>query len=282
MGGLAKHIKITYWMMMIGTLALTGVGIPGTIFGFAGFNSKDAIIESAFASHNFFSTYAFALTVIAALFTSFYSWRLIFMTFHGKERMGADVKAHIHESPLVMTMPLMLLAIGAVFAGMLFSGYFYGHYFDEFWKGALFVGPDNHILHAFHDVPWSVKLSPFVMMLTGLFTAYLFYIKKPSLPKNLAAQFPRLYKFLLNKWYFDELYDRVFVRPSMALGLAFWKRGDEGTIDYYGPNGLAARVVGVTNRIVRLQTGYVYHYAFAMIIGVAALVTYALLTGGTQ
>jgi NADH-quinone oxidoreductase subunit L len=282
MGGLAKHVKITYWMMMIGTLALTGVGIPGTVIGFAGFNSKDAIIESAFAASNPFAGYAFALTVVAALFTSFYSWRLVFMTFHGKERMSADVKAHIHESPLVMTVPLMILAVGAVFAGMIFSSFFYGANFDAFWKGALFVGPENNLIEEFHHVPWVVKLAPFVMMLTGLVTAWYMYIKNPSLPKQLADRHQGLYQFLLNKWYFDELYDLIFVRPAMKIGSFLWKKGDERTIDYYGPNGIAARVVGMTNRVVRLQTGYVYHYAFAMMIGVAVLITWAMFTGGAH
>ena len=282
MGGLAKHIKVTYWMMMIGTLALTGVGIPGTIIGFAGFNSKDAIIESAFAAHNAFGGYAFGATVIAALFTSFYSWRLVFMTFHGKERMSADVKAHIHESPKVMTVPLMFLAVGAAFAGMAFASYFYGHAYDEFWKGALFIGEENEIMHHSHEVPWYVKVSPFVMMLLGFVTAYIFYIRSPSLPKRLAEQQDWLYRFLLNKWYFDELYDVLFVRSAKAFGRFLWKGGDERVIDYYGPNGIAARVVDLTNRIVRLQSGYLYHYAFAMMIGVALLISYAMLSGGAH
>ncbi|MCV6547952.1 MAG: NADH-quinone oxidoreductase subunit L [Cohaesibacter sp.] len=282
MGGLAKHVKVTYWMMTIGTLALTGVGIPGTLIGFAGFNSKDAIIESAFAAHNPMAMYAFGMTVIAALFTSFYSWRLVFMTFHGKERMSADVKAHIHESPLVMTVPLMILAVGAVFTGMVFSSFFYGAHFDAFWKGALYVGPDNNLIEEFHHVPWAVKLAPFVMMLTGLVSAWYMYIKQPTIPKQLAKRHQWLYQFLLNKWYFDELYNFLFVRPSMKIGAFLWKKGDERVIDYYGPNGIAARVIDMTNRVVRLQTGYVYHYAFAMMIGVAVLITWAMFTGGAH
>ena len=204
------------------------------------------------------------------------------MTFHGKERMSADVKAHIHESPAVMTVPLMLLAVGAVFAGMVFAGYFFGHHYDEFWKGALYTSAENHILHEFHDVPWSVKLAPFVMMLTGLITAYFFYIRFPNVPKQLAQRHEWLYKFLLNKWYFDELYDAIFVKPAKWLGRVLWKGGDERVIDHYGPNGIAARVVGLTNWIVRLQSGYVYHYAFAMMIGVALLITYTMLGGGAH
>nr|WP_321456899.1 NADH-quinone oxidoreductase subunit L [uncultured Cohaesibacter sp.] len=282
MGGLRKHIKLTYLMMLIGTFALTGVGIPGTILGFAGFNSKDAIIESAFAAHNGMANYAFAMTVIAALFTSFYSWRLIFMTFHGRERMSADVKAHIHESPAVMIMPLMVLAMGAVFAGMIFSGYFYGHHYDEFWKGALFTGADNHVMHDAHDVPMEVKLAPFVMMATGFVVAFVFYILSPIIPKRLAERHNMLYKFLLNKWYFDEIYTFIFIRGAKGLGALLWKGGDERIIDRFGPNGVAARVIALTNKINRLQTGYVYHYAFAMMIGVAILITYSMLSGGTH
>ena len=184
MGGLRKHIKLTYLMMLVGTFALTGVGIPGTILGFAGFNSKDAIIESAYAAQNGMANYAFAMTVIAALFTSFYSWRLIFLTFHGRERLSADVKAHIHESPPVMIIPLMVLALGAVLTGMVFAGYFYGHHYEEFWKGALFTGPENHVMHEAHEVPMTVKLAPFVMMVAGFLVAFFFYILSPSTPKE--------------------------------------------------------------------------------------------------
>nr|WP_319485192.1 NADH-quinone oxidoreductase subunit L [uncultured Cohaesibacter sp.] len=282
MGGLRKHIKLTYAMMLIGTFALTGVGIPGTILGFAGFNSKDAIIESAFAATNSMANYAFAMTVIAALFTSFYSWRLIFMTFHGRERMSPDVKAHIHESPAVMTVPLMVLALGAIAAGMVFSSYFYGHAYDEFWKGALFTGAENEVMHESHGVPVMVKLAPFAMMAIGFLVAVVFYLLSPVIPKRLAERHNWLYRFLLNKWYFDELYSFIFIRGAKGLGSLLWKKGDEGIIDRFGPNGIAARVVALTNRINKLQTGYVYHYAFAMMIGVAILITYSMLSGGTH
>ena len=282
MGGLRKHIKLTYLMMLVGTFALTGVGIPGTILGFAGFNSKDAIIESAYAAQNGMANYAFAMTVIAALFTSFYSWRLIFLTFHGRERLSADVKAHIHESPPVMIIPLMVLALGAVLTGMVFAGYFYGHHYEEFWKGALFTGPENHVMHEAHKVPMTVKLAPFVMMVAGFLVAFFFYILSPSTPKKLAEQHNWLYKFLLNKWYFDELYDFLFIRGAKGLGSLLWKGVDEGVIDRFGPNGIAARVLALTSRINRLQTGYVYHYAFAMMIGVAILITYSMLSGGAH
>jgi NADH-quinone oxidoreductase subunit L len=277
MGGLRKLIPFTYWMMVIGTLALTGVGIPATIIGTAGFFSKDAIIEGAFAGHNMFAGFAFTLLVVAACFTSFYSWRLIFMTFHGKPRASADVMHHVHESPPVMLVPLAILALGALFAGVVFHDAFIGEGYAEFWKASLFTLPDNHILHAIHEVPMWAKLSPFIAMLIGLALAWQFYIRRPDMPKNLAAQHRGLYAFLLNKWYFDEVYDFLFVRPAKRLGYFLWKKGDGWFIDGFGPDGVSARVVDVTNRIVQLQTGYLYHYAFAMLIGLAALVTWMML-----
>jgi NADH-quinone oxidoreductase subunit L len=277
MGGLRKHIPYTFWAMTIGTLALTGVGIPGTMIGFAGFFSKDVIIESAFASHSAVGSFAFTLLVIAALFTSFYSWRLAFLTFFGKPRASSDVMHHVHESPLVMLLPLAFLALGAVFAGVLFEGHFFGHEYNEFWKGALFTLPENEILEEFHHVPLWVKWSPFIAMALGFVTAWYMYIKSPSTPKRLAENHRVLYQFLLNKWYFDELYDFLFVRSAKALGRFLWKKGDVAVIDAYGPNGIAARVSDITRGVVRLQSGYLYHYAFAMLIGIAALVTWMML-----
>ncbi|KQV31743.1 NADH:ubiquinone oxidoreductase subunit L [Rhizobium sp. Root1203] len=277
MGGLRPHIKVTFWMMIIGTLAITGVGIPFTSVGFAGFFSKDVIIEATYASHSPVAGFAFAMLVIAALFTSFYSWRLIFLTFFGKPRASHEVMHHVHESPQVMLVPLYILAIGAVAAGFLFEGRFYGEEYAEFWKGALFTGAENELVEQFHHVPAIVALSPFIAMIIGFVTAWYMYIKSPSTPAVLARQHRVLYQFLLNKWYFDELYDFLFVRSAKALGRFLWKKGDVGVIDTYGPNGIAARVVDVTNRVVRLQTGYLYHYAFAMLIGIAALVTWMML-----
>ncbi|WP_024585831.1 NADH-quinone oxidoreductase subunit L [Aliihoeflea sp. 2WW] len=277
MGGLRRLIPRTYWMMIIGTIALTGVGIPATMIGTAGFFSKDAIVEGAFAAHNAFAGPAFVLLVIAAVFTSFYSWRLIFMTFHGKPRATADVMHHVHESPPVMLVPLYILAVGALFAGVLFYGVFVGDSYDAFWKGAIFMAEENHILHEFHEVPFWVKASPFLAMVIGFLTAYEFYIRSPEKPRELAARHHGLYQFLLNKWYFDELYDFLFVRPAMRLGRFLWKTGDGKVIDGLGPDGISARVVDVTNRVVKLQTGYLYHYAFAMMIGIAALVTWMML-----
>ncbi len=277
MGGLKKYIPTTYWMMVIGTVALTGLGIPGTMIGTAGFFSKDIIIESAYASHNSAHGYAFVLLAIAAFFTSFYSWRLIFMTFHGKERASHDVMHHVHESPLVMLVPLIVLGAGALFAGVVFEGHFFGPEYAGFWKGSLFTGKENEILHQFHDVPILVSWTPFIAMASGFLLSYQFYIRSPQTPKNLAAQHRGLYQFLLNKWYFDELYDFLFVRPAMRFGTFLWKKGDGMVIDGFGPDGISSRVVDVTNRVTKLQTGYLYHYAFAMLIGVAALVTWMMI-----
>ncbi|MGV3552772.1 NADH-quinone oxidoreductase subunit L [Rhizobium sp.] len=277
MGGLRKHIPRTFWMMMLGTLAITGVGIPGTYIGFAGFFSKDAIIESAFASHNVAAGFAYALLIIAAMFTSFYSWRLIFMTFFGKPRASHEVMHHVHESPNVMLVPLYLLAVGAVFAGFVFKGYFFGEEYAEFWKGALFTGAGNEIIELYEQVPKIVKWSPFIAMVLGFVTAYFFYIRSPWMPGYLARQQHGLYQFLLNKWYFDELYDLLFVRSAKWLGRFLWKKGDGAVIDGLGPNGVAARVVDVTGTVVKAQTGFLYHYAFVMLIGIAALVTWMML-----
>jgi NADH-quinone oxidoreductase subunit L len=268
MGGLAPHIRITWVMMLIGTLALTG--FPYT----AGYFSKDAIIESAFVSHAGAAGFAFALLVVAAFCTSFYSWRLMFLTFHGKSRASADVMSHVHESPQVMLVPLYILAAGALFAGILFAAYFIGHDEGHFWAQAIFRGAENKIIEEMHHVPFWVKWSPFVAMVLGFALAYQFYIRRPDIPGKLAEQNWPLYQFLLNKWYFDELYDFIFVNPAKCLGRFLWKKGDGWLIDGFGPDGVSARVVDVTQKVVRLQTGYLFHYAFAMLIGVAALVTW--------
>ncbi|MDX1730189.1 MAG: NADH-quinone oxidoreductase subunit L [Aurantimonas coralicida] len=273
MGGLRKHIPITYWTMVIGTLALTG--FPFT----AGYFSKDAVIEAAFVGHNSFAMYGWGLTVISALLTSFYSWRLIFLTFHGKPRASADVMHHVHESPMVMLAPLLILSVGALLAGIVFEGFFVGHEYAEFWGASLFTGPDNHVLHDLHEVAFGIAIIPTVMMALGFAIAWAFYIRNPALPGQVAARHRGLYQFFLNKWYFDELYDFLFVRPAKAIGTFLWKTGDGRVIDGLGPDGISARVVDVTNRVVRLQTGYLYHYAFAMLIGVAALVTWMMLGG---
>ncbi|MFO1114521.1 MAG: NADH-quinone oxidoreductase subunit L [Beijerinckiaceae bacterium] len=295
MGGLRKEIPFTFWMMTIGTLALTG--FPFT----AGYYSKDAIIEAAFAAgaHSTAATYGFLMTLLAAGLTSFYSWRLVFLTFYGErganavhaEAHGHNDHAHAaahddhshghgdhtpHESPVVMLIPLAVLAVGALFAGVVFNGDFLGHHFAEFWKGSI---GETHIMHAMHEIPHVVGYLPTVMMIVGFLVALWFYIWKPGTADALAKANPVLYRFLLNKWYFDELYDFLFVRPAFWLGRLFWKGGDGRIIDGLGPDGVSARVVDIAKGAVRLQTGYLYHYAFAMLIGVAAFITWYLIGG---
>jgi len=255
-------------LMVIGTLSLTG--FPYT----AGYFSKDAIIEGAFTSHAAAAAFAFVLLVIAAFCTSFYSWRLIFLTFHGKSRASSEVMSHVHESPQVMIVPLYILAAGALLAGIIFAPYFIGHDEVAFWAQGIFRSPENKIIEEMHHVPFWVKWSPFVAMVLGFALAYQFYIRRTDLPGKLAQQHWPLYQFLLNKWYFDELYDFLLVNPAKWLGRFLWKRGDGWLIDGFGPDGVSARVVDVTQRVVRLQSGYLFHYAFAMLIGVAALVTW--------
>jgi NADH-quinone oxidoreductase subunit L len=272
MGGLRTFIPRTYWMMVIGTLALTGFPLT------AGYFSKDAIIEAAHASTGAFAGYGFTLTVVAALMTSFYSWRLIFLTFHGPARASREVMDHVHESPPVMMVPLYILAAGALLAGIIFTGTFTGPA-STFWREALVAGEHAPILEAMHQSPFWVTYLPTLMMAVGALIAVWFYLVNPTVPRQLAESNDWLYRFLLNKWYFDELYDFIFVRPAKWLGRFLWKQGDGWFIDGFGPDGISARVIDVTNRVVKLQSGYLYHYAFAMLIGVAALVTWLMFAG---
>lgn len=268
MGGLRRKTPITFIMMLIGTIALTG--FPFT----AGWYSKDAIIEVAYAAHNNpAGEYAFWLLVIAAFLTSFYSWRLMFMAFFGKAR-DAHAHDHAHESPMVMTAPLFVLAVGAVAAGFIFYPYFMGYSYGEFWRTSIFTAPGNNILEESHHAPTWVIALPTVMMAAGFGLAYLAYMAVPSLPAWTMRNFKPVHAFLYKKWYFDELYDLIFVRPTRWLARTLWKTGDGAAIDGLGPDGISARVIDITNRVVRIQTGYVYHYAFVMLIGVAILASY--------
>jgi NADH-quinone oxidoreductase subunit L len=273
MGGLAPHIRLTWLMMLIGTLSLTGFPLT------AGYFSKDAIIEAAYAAAPAAAGFGFVLLVIAAFFTSFYSWRLMFLTFHGEPRAPREIMSHVHESPNVMLVPLYLLALGSIAAGFVFRDYFIGHDEALFWGTSLYRAPENKIIEEMHHVPEIVGWAPTIAMVVGFALSYLFYIRRTDLPAKLAATHEPLYRFLLNKWYFDELYDFLFVRPAMWLGRFLWKKGDGWLIDGLGPDGISARVVDVTRGVVRLQTGYVFHYAFAMLIGVAALVTWFMFGG---
>jgi NADH-quinone oxidoreductase subunit L len=346
-GNLRKKIPYTFWAMMIGTLAITGVGIPLTHIGFAGFLSKDAIIESAWAGTA--GGYGFWMLVIAALFTSFYSWRLIFMTFFGEQRGDRHTHEHAHESPMVMLIPLGVLSLGAIFAGMIWYGAFFGSHdkVNAFFgipahhaeaseeghgegvgaaleaagegdgeavadaltedpghseagsaaesahavpstgagtapQGAIYMAPQNHVMDDAHHAPVWVKVSPFVAMVLGLLVAYWFYIVNPARPRQLAEAQRPLYLFLLNKWYFDELYNFVFVRPAFWLGSFLWKKGDGKTIDG-GINGLAMGIIPFFTRLAgRAQSGYIFTYAFAMVIGAAILITWMTIGAGAE
>ena len=317
-GGLRKKIPFTYWSMMIGTLAITGVGIPLTTFGFAGFLSKDAIIESAYAGG---SGYGFWMLVIAAAMTSFYSWRLMFLTFFGTARGDKHTHDHAHESPITMLIPLGVLSVGAVLSGMLWYGSFFGHA-DQVGKfygipvaeasahgapvadaghgepaaegehhyvftgkpgeGGIYFGKDNTVLDDAHAAPVWVKVSPFIAMLGGLLMAIWFYIINPSLPGRLATAQKPLYLFFKNKWYFDELYNAIFVKPALALGRFLWKRGDGDAIDGF-LNGVAMGIVPFFTRLAgRAQTGFIFTYAFWMVLGIVALVTWMSIGGGAH
>ncbi|SEM66812.1 NADH-quinone oxidoreductase subunit L [Palleronia pelagia] len=353
-GGLKDKLPYTFYAMLIGTLAITGVGIPLTHIGFAGFLSKDAVIESAWGAQSGVGTYAFWMLVIAAAMTSFYSWRLMFLTFWGKARGDKHTHEHAHESPNIMLIPLGVLAVGSVLAGMIWYGSFFGdqaqvnRYFgipahaeaeaaDDHgaetaagddtgegvgeaaqelaqgdvaeavddateptedshggegthgdvmaggWEaGAIYMAPDNHVMDDAHHAPTLVKISPFIAMILGLSLAWLMYIRRPELPGRLAGANPVLYRFLLNKWYVDEIYDAVFVRPAKSLGSFLWRRGDGNVIDG-GINGLAMGIIPMLTRLAgRAQSGYLFHYAFAMVLGIALLITLMTLGGGAD
>jgi NADH-quinone oxidoreductase subunit L len=310
-GALAKLLPVTFIAMTVGTIAITGLGFPPLELGFAGFYSKDTIIEAAYAAgvHNPMAMFAWVIGVLVAGLTSFYSWRLAFFTFNGHARWGHDDHGHAahgrddhvtsaqiethdeplpdddhghghdhkpHESPWVMLFPLVVLSLGAIFAGFVFVDYFVGNDQAEFWRGAIYNAPTNHVLHQAHEVAEWVKYSPLIASLIGLFIAFYVYILKEGLGAKLAARQGPLYVFFYNKWFFDELYDATIVRFAKFLGDLFWKGGDQKIIDGLGPDGVSAVSYEVGKRTGKLQTGYLYHYAFVMLLGVAGLLTYAL------
>ncbi|MBC7160365.1 MAG: NADH-quinone oxidoreductase subunit L, partial [Porphyrobacter sp.] len=324
-GGLRRHIPITFWVMLAGTLAITGVGVLG-VFGFAGFYSKDAILEAAFASGSGMGRVAFWVGAFAALLTSFYSWRLMFLTFWGRprwadsehiqhaahdthghadphagpnghalaaaadppaqEHAGDDAAHHVpspheqdgtagyhpHESPWVMLVPLLLLSIGAVFAGYVFHQVFIED--AAFWNGS--IAYDAALMHAMHEVPLWVKLSATIAMLLGLAVAWLAYIHDTSIPAAAARRLGPIYRFVFNKWYFDELYDALFVRPAFALGRILWQRGDVGIIDRFGPDGAAWVVDRGAVLARKVQSGYLTSYALIMLLGLVAAISWVL------
>lgn len=363
MGGIAKKIPVTYAMMWVGSIALAGIGIPG-IFGFAGFYSKDIVLEAAWADASWFGHYAYWMGIAAAVMTAFYSGRLIFMTFHGKPRASKEVMSHVHESPAVMLTPLYVLAFGAIFAGFIFYNSFVGsahhggeHHIEsvenhhnspsvkatekrsasediekaadkleeevqsgidtaetslglqegaeqnaqassephepeahtdehsneglhlaatkeDFWKSSLYVLPENDTVEAGHNVPLWVKLLPLFAGLSGLLLSFLFYIVWPGLPSKCIGTFKYLHKLFFNKWYFDEIYDALIVKNALRLGQAFWFAGDKNTIDKLGPDGSALVSMKTGKLFGKIQSGFIYHYAFVMMISVIGLVTW--------
>jgi NADH-quinone oxidoreductase subunit L len=298
-GALRKHIPLTFWAMTAGTLAITGVGIYWLHAGFAGFHSKDAILEAAYASGSEVGAFAFWTGVVAALMTSFYSWRLVFLTFFGKARWAGSEHIqhavhddhghgegghghghhddgtagyHPHESPLTMLIPLGVLALGAVFSGWVFSHAFLES--AEFWQGSVFY--NEHLMHAMHEVPLWVKLSATIVMLLGLSGAWYCYIRNPAMPGKIVEQIGVIYRFVYNKWYFDELYNAVFIRPAFWLGDKMWKLGDIGVIDRFGPNGSAWAVVQGSKLAAKFQSGYLYSYALVMLLGLTAAISWVV------
>jgi NADH-quinone oxidoreductase subunit L len=319
-GNLRKSIPITFWVMTAGTLAITGVGIEG-VFGFAGFYSKDAILEAAWARGSQIGTFAFFCGIVAALLTSFYSWRLVFLTFFGaprwagsehiqhavhhghdepeddnpasQENAGHEHAHHVpdphhgegtagyhpHEAPWSMRLPILLLAIGAIFAGFVFHGAFVGvEEGAEFWKNSLYF--DEHLMHAMHEVPAAVKWAPFAVMAIGFVIAWYAYMRNPRFPAIFVEQFNVLHRFVYNKWYFDELYDFLFVRPAFWIGRVFWKLGDIGIIDRFGPNGAAWIVAKGSTYARKVQSGYLYSYALVMLLGLVGAISWAIAGSG--
>tara|TARA_S200000501_G_C20861534_1_gene760022 strand:- start:117 stop:2045 length:1929 start_codon:yes stop_codon:yes gene_type:complete len=268
MGGLYKLIPFTWIVMLIGTLGLTGAPL------LSGYYSKDGIIEAAFVSQTEGHFYAFYLLVFSALLTSFYSWRLIFLTFNGKSNISTEIFSKIHESPKVMLFPLMVLSILTIFSGIYFVDYFMSHDYQFLWQTAIYLSESNHVIESIHYVPKWVKYSPLAMMVLGLITAIIFYLIYPNIPKFLSNKFNPLYKFLLNKWYFDELYELIFVRNISRIGNFLSNFGDKRVIDGLGPDGISLRVMDIAKQVSRIQTGYIYHYAFAMLIGLMLFITY--------
>jgi NADH-quinone oxidoreductase subunit L len=296
MGGIWKKIPFTYALMWIGGLALAGI-IP-----FAGFYSKDMILESAWADHTWFGHFAYWIGIIAAFLTAFYTWRLIIMTFHGKPRADHHVMDHVHESPPVMLIPLVVLAIGAVFSGLVFYQGFVGsaHHYEvshnetvletheipatqkasenlskeTFWGNSIFVLPANDTVEAAHSVPAWVKYLPLLMGILGIGLGYVVYMFRVGLADKVKTMFAPLHKLFFNKWYFDELYNAMFVVPCLKLGEFFWKKGDQNTIDAFGPDGVAGSSQKLSNLLSRFQSGFVFQYAFVMMIGLIVILTW--------
>jgi NADH-quinone oxidoreductase subunit L len=266
MGGVWKKIPYTYVLMIIGTLALTG-------FPFlSGYYSKDAIIEFAYLKGSTVGYYAAAVGIFTALLTAIYSWRLIFKTFHGKYNNKKNNLSSIQESPLTMLIPSSLLAIGSIMTGILFKEMFIGSN-TQFWNNSILF---LQTIPYDHPPTWLIIITPLIVIATIPIGFYLF-VKNDGILKNLILKNQLLYNFLINKWYFDDLYNFIFVEPIKKIGLFFWKRGDINTIDRYGPDGLSRLVKIISDKAINFQSGYLYHYAFVMLIGFSILLTYLIL-----
>ena len=274
MGGIWKKIPITYALMWVGSLALAGIPF------FAGYYSKDLILEAAWAASSNSGYFAFWLGCLAAFLTAFYSWRVLLLTFHGNFNSSKEVLDHVHESPFVMLIPLFVLALGAIFSGWYFYNDFVGYNWKEFWGNSIFISEKHKAFKLAHYVPLWVKYLPIFLAILGILCAYLFYILNPNLPKILSKKFSPIYNLFFNKWYFDELYDYLFVKSFIKFGNFFWKKGDEGTIDRFGPNGISNFVKNISSKSIIIQSGYIYHYAFAMLIGLVVLITWLLMDYG--
>ena len=274
MGGIWKKIPITYALMWVGSLALAGIPF------FAGYYSKDLILEAAWAASSNSGYFAFWLGCLAAFLTAFYSWRVLLLTFHGNFNSSKEVLDHVHESPIVMLIPLFVLALGAIFSGWYFYNDFVGYNWKEFWGNSIFISEKHKAFKLAHYVPLWVKYLPIFLAILGILCAYLFYVLNPNLPKILSKKFSPIYNLFFNKWYFDELYDYLFVKSFIKFGNFFWKKGDEGTIDRFGPNGISNLVKNISSKSIIIQSGYIYHYAFAMLIGLVVLITWLLMDYG--
>ncbi len=269
MGGIWHLIPFTYMTMWVGSLALAG------IYPFSGFHSKDIILEAAYASHGMFGKYAYWLGIIAATMTAFYSWRLLFLAFHGAPRASSKVMSHVHEPPLFMRVPLMILGLGSIMAGDIGIKLGMIDPTSTFWGTSLYVLPEHDSLEQAHHVAQWVAYLPMTVGVVGIFAAYLAYIKYPNWPTALRHKLSWIYTFLLNKWYFDELYDRLFIRPSKALGDSLWRTIDMKLVDGM-PNGAAALSLRFAKVVGFLQTGYLYHYTFAMLLGILVILTWVV------
>jgi NADH-quinone oxidoreductase subunit L len=267
MGGSRKNIPYTYILMLIGTLALTG-------FPFlSGFYSKDAIIEFAFFKHSAIGNYVTSVGIFTAFLTAIYSWRLFFKTFHGSYNNKNLPINEIHESPLVMLVPLVFLSLGAIFAGFFFKEILIGHHNEEFWRESIFF-----LKEIKHDrVPlWLLCITP-ILVTIAIPISYYYFIKNIYVLEGVKKTNIPLYNFLLNKWYIDELYEHMFINPLKKIGTFFWKKGDQNTIDRFGPDGISKIVKFISYKTIKLQSGFIYDYAFVMLIGLSTLITYLIL-----